>query len=821
MNIRLAVNSSILVALLAVSMVAPVLAEQEAPQDQQAEQTQKEKTEAPQLSELIPAAAELDTRLFGLQSQLQALPDDILIKKQFAEVDARIVNASQQFEKLQDSAIDEYLIVYKLREDLTYETDVLAKTSQPVETALQRLDEWDSEWQHEKQRWADWQISLFQERSFSQLGDVFAGADATIDDAQQSIRRYIASMLAVQAMGANVKNRLDILDAKLRGLIQGASKDFVLGTSPPMYTAAYFSQYDLRLWHSGWQGIELFSRGDSRFFIQHAIFYCLVLVAFFILTVGIYRHREALGESERLGFIARRPVATALFLCSLFVATYLEFLEPPSSILLLNTVIAGFSCVRLLVSVLESPWQKYAAFGVVISYILVILMISVGLSVSLFRLYTLIVSLLGVRFFLKWAAQSAELNEPGYYALVLRLLALLFIAILLAEFWGKAGLATYLLTAALESMAIILPTILFFYIVRAFAHWLFYSSPLWQIKLMRNDAGVLAKRISFLIEALTILLLVIPALLTAWAVYDNIPEAINGLLAPGFYVGEEKISIGVIIVSMAILYGSSLVARILPKVMLDEQISGRNIERGVRQSIGRLMQYSIALVGFTMVLVVIGLDLTKLTIMVSAFGIGIGFGLQGIVSNFVSGLILLFERPLREDDNIEINNAWAQIKKIGLRSTTVRTWDGAEIIIPNADLTNSPVTNWTLSNREIRLRMPVGVAYGSDVPLVEKTLMECIKAHKDVISSPAPQVLFLNFGESSLDFELRVWIRDDDERMRVRSELYRSIESRFRELDITIPFPQRDLHLRSIDGAPVREAAELPVTGVIKPQTAE
>jgi small-conductance mechanosensitive channel len=198
-------------------------------------------------------------------------------------------------------------------------------------------------------------------------------------------------------------------------------------------------------------------------------------------------------------------------------------------------------------------------------------------------------------------------------------------------------------------------------------------------------------------------------------------------------------------------------------------------------------------------LLALGFEFTKLTILLSALGVGIGFGLQAVVNNFVSGLILLFERPVRVGDYIEIGGNWAEIQKIGLRATTVQTFDQADVIIPNADLITNQVTNWTLSNRRVRLIIPVGVAYGSDVALVMETLMMCPEASSNVAKTPAPQVLFLSFGESSLDFELRVWVLDADERIKVKSELHQAIDRSFREAKIEIAFPQRDLHLRSLD----------------------
>ena len=149
------------------------------------------------------------------------------------------------------------------------------------------------------------------------------------------------------------------------------------------------------------------------------------------------------------------------------------------------------------------------------------------------------------------------------------------------------------------------------------------------------------------------------------------------------------------------------------------------METGVRVSIAKLVHYVFIFVGFVLALLALGFEFTKLTIMLSALGVGIGFGLQGIVNNFVSGLILLFERPVRVGDTIELEGRWAEIKKIGLRATIVQTFDQADVIIPNADLISNQVTNWTLSNRRVRLTISVGVAYGSDVPLVMEILMEC------------------------------------------------------------------------------------------------
>lgn len=175
--------------------------------------------------------------------------------------------------------------------------------------------------------------------------------------------------------------------------------------------------------------------------------------------------------------------------------------------------------------------------------------------------------------------------------------------------------------------------------------------------------------------------------------------------------------------------------------------------------------------------------------------------MQAIVNNFVSGLILLFERPIKVGDVIQLSDGQqGRVTNLGLRATTVETLDRAEIVVPNGDLIASQVTNWTLGDRSMRLIVPVGVAYGSDVETVMRVLMAVATENENVLKAPQPKVLFLNFGDSSLDFELRVRIANFDDRFSIKSTLIQEIDRQFRIEGVEIPFPQRDLHLRSVDG---------------------
>ena len=198
---------------------------------------------------------------------------------------------------------------------------------------------------------------------------------------------------------------------------------------------------------------------------------------------------------------------------------------------------------------------------------------------------------------------------------------------------------------------------------------------------------------------------------------------------------------------------------------------------------------------------VAGVEFQNLAIVAGALSVGIGFGLQNIVNNFVSGLILLFERPIRRGDWIVVGNTEGYVKRIRIRSTQIETFDHADVIVPNSELISSQVTNWMLSDQSGRARVPVGVAYGSDTEKVKTLLLEVAQEHEMVISGDdkfPSRVLFMGFGDSSLNFELRVYIKNVDSRLRVISDLNFAIDRKFRANGVEIPFPKRDLYIKEM-----------------------
>lgn len=231
--------------------------------------------------------------------------------------------------------------------------------------------------------------------------------------------------------------------------------------------------------------------------------------------------------------------------------------------------------------------------------------------------------------------------------------------------------------------------------------------------------------------------------------------------------------------------------------VVDKLLARTRMEPGARQATGSILRYSVIAIGFIIILQTAGIDLTALNVLAGAVGIGVGFGLQNIVNNFISGLIILFERPIKVGDRIEVGDVEGDVVHIGGRSTTVVTNDNISIIVPNAKFVTENVINWSHNDRRVRFRIPVSVAYGSDVQLVERLLLEAAAECPDVLEKPAPAVRLMEFGDSGLNFELRAWSTTlIHRRGMLTSALNLAIYRKFGEHQIEIPYPRYDLFVR-------------------------
>ena len=393
-------------------------------------------------------------------------------------------------------------------------------------------------------------------------------------------------------------------------------------------------------------------------------------------------------------------------------------------------------------------------------------------------------------------------HRPGFG--LIRLLVMLLLAIAVAaEFQGYRNLSAFLIQAVMFSIITLTGVWLISNLGGDFLDSLEEGRYPWQQRVHRwlgiaEDnflPGVFWMR---LLLGVGVWLAAIYSLVRVWNVPESVRTKAMGYVIEGFQIGE------VTIVPTRILFALGVLAVLFSAIswlrkQLDERwLSKARADVGARNAVSTVSAYIGATIAILLALSIAGVDLSNLAIIAGALSVGIGFGLQNIVNNFVSGLILLFERPIKQGDWVVVGTTEGYVKRISVRSTQIQTFDNADVLVPNSELISSQVTNWMLRDRKGRVRIPVGVAYGSDVNKVKELLLGIALTHPQTVvdgTNPRPRALFMGFGPSSLDFELRFFIRNVDERLNTLSDVNFAIDKAFREAGITIPFPQTDVHL--------------------------
>ncbi|MBL7685597.1 MAG: mechanosensitive ion channel, partial [Deltaproteobacteria bacterium] len=282
-----------------------------------------------------------------------------------------------------------------------------------------------------------------------------------------------------------------------------------------------------------------------------------------------------------------------------------------------------------------------------------------------------------------------------------------------------------------------------------------------------------------------------------WKITIRFYAFIKSFLQMGFTLSDTKITIGLLLQSLLAFYAAMIVSQIIQTILEKNIYPRKKWDRGIQNAISTGFHYVVVFIGFIISIRLLGFDIRNITVLAGAFGVGLGLGLQNLANNFASGIVLLMERPVKVGDIVQFGSVMGKVKKIGARATILETADQSNILIPNGDLLSNQVINWTYANSYGGAALPISVAYGTDVEALKLLLLEIASAHPEVRKNPAPMVEFKGFGESSIDFILRVWVNEVEDRRNVQSELFFEIEKAFREKKIEIPYPQREISIKT------------------------
>ncbi len=366
--------------------------------------------------------------------------------------------------------------------------------------------------------------------------------------------------------------------------------------------------------------------------------------------------------------------------------------------------------------------------------------------------------------------------------------------VLVAGAMGYMPLARLLASGVLGSGALALSTYAWVRVAIGVATLALRVWPLRLLQMVRLHRDLLERRIHRVLLWLAI---------GGWAIrsldhvglLQPVVSSSGAALAAQLGRGSISFSVGDLLEFVLTLWLAYLFSAFIRFVLLEDVFPRTRLTRGISYAISSLLNYAILALGFLLGLGALGLDLNKVTILAGAFGVGIGFGLQSVVNNFVSGLILLFERPVHVGDIVEVGDILGEVSRIGIRASTVRTYRGAEVIVPNAQLVTERVTNWTLSDRRRRIDLPVGVDYGSPPEKVVEVLEAVARGHSQILTDPAPQAIFIAFGESSINFELRAWTNRFERWPKIQTELAAAVYAALHAAGMSLPFPQREVRV--------------------------
>ncbi len=495
---------------------------------------------------------------------------------------------------------------------------------------------------------------------------------------------------------------------------------------------------------------------------------------------------------------------SAIFFLSLLLARY-YFIPLPKLFLDISILLLLVFAVPLVLTFMHSRYKKLIYFAIFF-YILNSIKTHVWFNSEQYRIYLFIETVLIVFVLLAYIKPRYKKSEEhigAFGAFLIKLIPLLFFFSLAAIFSNLLGY-TNLTDLTLKICTRVGVIITLFYALLIVSNAIFLSiihrhysgKSTYDLK---NKISTENKVLRFI--RISVIIIWTLAFLNMIDQLQPLISTISEILSEPYKIGEITFTLNDIVSFLLVLFVSFALTRIVSFLLKDEDgmLSVFHLPKGYPAAISLIIRYLIIGFGVILALSSLGIDLSKFNLMAGALGLGIGFGLQTVISNFVSGLILVFERPIIQGDTVEVDNLLGTVNRIGVRSSSITTFDGAEVIVPNNNLISNDLINWTLSNNTKRVEIFVGTTYSSDPNEVLKILYKVAKKNKYTLDNPLPQALFVDFGDSSLNFTLRFWTHYENW-LQARSDISIEVYNKFKKSGIQIPFPQRDIYIKSMPG---------------------
>ncbi len=747
------------------------------------------------VAEVVPQAGAARQKMSAALETLKGLADrtaweNILTErgKKQQELNAVMAEAGN----LQRQSFERLLRIMALLET---QNKNLQGDMERIATQTSELESMRKRWLERYDYWQNWGAELKKQDSTYSAEEITNVLNENIH-LRESIASLSNDYIALQ------KRFLDLLEVnrahiqQVETVLRDLRSTTFHKTAKSFFNTSFYTQFNRELFQGvatevvslDWLIAEELSAGWWVVFLQVLV----VLAAAYVIKH--YAKRSA--SDKQWGFLMLHPWASGVFIA---IVTLGSVYKTPSMMLRFYlALLVVLSASVLVTGIIKQKHLRNMVWLLGGAYQVTLFMQVINLPAPLMRVYIAALSLALLLLLVRHCALCRKQGEHWGIIAAERIGIGVFLVSLLAQLGGYSNMAARLVDASFKTVFMALVVTMVLKLAKGGVNFAVNHPKTQRIYFFRQFGGVFRAQVNAIIT-IVIIGNALLALIQIWVGGISIASVWEKIGYVGFGIGGLYINLGTLIKIAAIVYSAMVLSWFVRSMFEAGKIGPRYIDSGARDSINTLMHYFIILCGVIFAFGAVGIGLRNLAVIAGALSIGIGFGLQNIVNNFISGIILLFERPIRKGDTIVLDGEWAVVRNIGLRSTIVETFNKAELIVPNSDLISQKVTNLTHSNAQLRVVMEVGVAYGSDMEQVLAILEEEARKHPNAAKNPAPSAIFVEFGNSSLNFKLRIWLNNLDYCLSIVSEVGVAVYKRFGVEGIEIPFPQQDLHVRSMD----------------------
>ena len=756
------------------------------------------------VSDLYKKSDEITDDSRNLEKNLQSLTNIADIEKNIRPLRESLNEYKQSFKDCKGAENTDIESMITLRGKVKIISDICLELKSRVEERLKNIAILNKDWLDKRDYWE----KLRQQSNFvnnKTAKDIFIENDKIIDGSIKIFEGVDAPVTNLNQRIGDLNKDTEKFAEELDKYIEELRSRLFKKTGHAMLTSKYFNEFDSKLSDNFYEGIAKLEIIKDNYFKNNTWVFVVQIILAFLLAYYFQHTSKELLTKLGLDFVRNNSGATALIIAVLVGLPFLESI--PLLIKFIYNIIIGFSFCFIICNKLSNKGERSAVTLVFVLYMIYMFFDLISMPMTLSRLVIAVVSLAsGIYFFrlndlLTKGYDRQEDKTPSVSTkekLICKLIGVFMLVAFVGQLAGYTALANHLFDITLRSILISLFAWLILSALKGCVRTTFNNAFVGKhIKSIISDVNIIISRFNFVIT-IVVVFVVIAGILAACGFYDNTWLAVKSILGLGFTIQGTKITLGKMCWAIFLFYLILSISWMVRTYLEANFYPARKIEPGVGISINRLIYYSFIVIGLALALDVMGISIQSLTVIIGALGVGIGFGLQNIVNNFASGLILLFERSIKVGDVVVVNGTWGTVKHMGLRATIIQTFANAEMIVPNSDLVSSTVNNWTMTNRRTRFTVKIGVAYGTDPELVKKVLLKIAEEHSNVLKDPAPGVVFTEFGDSSLNFELRCWVRDIANMWKTQDEVMYEIDKKFKENNISIPFPQRDLYIKEL-----------------------